>query len=429
MNYSEALAYLESLGTFGIQLGLKRIEALLAEMGNPERRFRSIHVTGTNGKGSTTAMLASIHATAGIRTGMYISPHLVDYPERMTLDGKEISCDEFAAAIEQTRLAAEAIQSRGMDSPTEFEVLTAAAFYWFARQRAEIVVVEVGLGGLLDSTNVITPELSVITNVTLEHTDRCGKTLAEIATHKAGIIKPGVPVVTGAVGEALSVIEAVAARQHSACSVLDREFFVSDVHTGETEQSFLFSGPVEPPQRYRMRLLGRHQADNAAVAIRACQSLANQEPRLTSAAIRTGVANARWPGRFEIFPGSPLVILDGAHNPDGVRSLRQTLDDVYPARPIVFLFGVLADKEHAEMARLLFRRSDRAVVVEPNSQRAAAASDIAREISGYVAAAATADNIAAGLDQARSWAGPTGAICVAGSLYMIGEARQLLLQQ
>ena len=212
MNYSAALAYLESLGTFGIQLGLKRIEALLAELGNPERRFRSIHVTGTNGKGSTTALLAAILHAAGIRTGMYTSPHLVDYPERMTMEGQEISRDEFAAMIGKTRLAAEAIQARGMESPTEFEVLTAAAFLWFAEKQVEMAVVEVGLGGLLDSTNVICPVASVITNVTLEHTDRCGGTVAEIAAHKAGIIKIGAPVFTGATGEALAVIEAAAAR-------------------------------------------------------------------------------------------------------------------------------------------------------------------------------------------------------------------------
>ena len=291
-----------------------------------------------------------------------------------------------------------------------------------------MAVVEVGLGGLLDSTNVIAPEISVITNVTLEHTDRCGGTVAEIASHKAGIIKTGAPVVTGATGEALTVIEAVAARKYSACSVLNREFFVSDVVIGETEQSFLFSGPAEPPQRYRMRLLGRHQADNAALAIHVCQCLAENEPRLTAAAILSGVAEAHWPGRFEILPGAPTVILDGAHNPDGVRTLRHTLEAVYPERAIVFLFGVLADKDHGEMARRLFHPSDRAIVVEPNSPRAASACEIADEISGYVAAVSVAADIASGLLQAKLWAGPQGIVCVAGSLYMIGDARQLLLK-
>ena len=428
MNYSAALAYLESLGTFGIQLGLKRIEALLAELGNPERRFRSIHVTGTNGKGSTTALLTSILHAAGIRTGMYISPHLVDYPERMTLNGQEISREEFAAMIGKTRLAAEAIQARGMESPTEFEVLTAAAFLWFAEKQVEMAVVEVGLGGLLDSTNVIAPEISVITNVTLEHTDRCGGTVAEIAAHKAGIIKTGAPVVTGATGEALTVIEAAAARQKVPCIVLNRDFFVSEVQSNETGQAFVFNTPQTAAQHYCMGLIGRHQSDNAALAIRTCQYLAKNEPRLTAAAIQSGVAEARWPGRFEIFPGSPTVILDGAHNPDGVRTLRHTLDAVYPGRAIVFLFGVLADKEHGEMARLLFHSSDRAIVVEPNSPRAAAACEIADEISRYVAAVSVAVDIASGLLQAKLWAGPQGIVCVAGSLYMIGDARQLLLK-
>ena len=428
MNYTEALAYLESLGTFGIQLGLKRIEALLQAMGNPEREFRSIHVTGTNGKGSTTALLASILNAAGIRTGMYISPHLVDYPERMQLGGQEISQADFAAAIDHTKAAAAAIQAAGMESPTEFEVLTAAAFYWFARQRAEMVVVEVGLGGLLDSTNVIVPEISLITNVTLEHTDRCGDTVAEIAVHKAGIIKPGVPVVTGAAGEALAVIEATAAKNRSDCRVLNRDFFVSDYRCSSTEPSFSVTIGAALPQPFHIQLLGRHQADNAALAICACQWLAEKEPRLTPEAIQAGVAKATWPGRFEVFHESPLVILDGAHNPDGIRTLRQTLDDVFPARPLVFLFGVLADKNHAVMEKLLFRSCDRVVVVAPNSPRAAAAVDIANEITAGAVEAIAADSIAAGLAMARSWAGPTGIVCVAGSLYMIGEARQLLRQ-
>lgn len=428
MNYYTALAYLESLGTFGIQLGLKRIEALLAELGNPERRFRSIHVTGTNGKGSTTALLASILHAAGIRTGMYISPHLIDYPERMTLNGQEISREEFAAMIGKTKFAAEAIQAQGMESPTEFEVLTAAAFLWFAEKQVEIAVVEVGLGGLLDSTNVINPVASIITNVTLEHTDRCGGTVAEIAMHKAGIIKPGAPVVTGATGDALVVIEAAAARQQVPCSVLDRDFFVSEVQSSEAGQSFVFSAPQTTSQYYCMGLIGRHQADNAALAVRACQLLAENEPRLTAAAIQSGVARARWPGRFEIFPGAPTVILDGAHNPDGIRTLRHTLEAVYPGRAIVFLFGVLADKEHGEMARRLFHPSDWGVVVEPNSPRAASACEIADEISSYVAKVSVAEDIASGLLQAKLWAGPQGIVCVAGSLYMIGDVRRLLLR-
>lgn len=427
MTYEQALAYFESLGKFGIQLGLVRIEALLERLGHPERRFRSVHVTGTNGKGSTTAMIAAILNEAGIRTGMYTSPHLIDYPERLQLCGSDISRQAFADVIDRTKAAADAMIADGLESPTEFEVLTAAAFFWFAREQAELVVVEVGLGGLLDSTNVILPDLAVITNVTLEHTDRCGDTVEEIALHKAGIIKPGVSVVTGAAGAALTVIEAAAKRNGSACELLGRDFAVTGSRVDRVRQIFELRVGQTPPESYSIRLLGNHQTENAALAVRVCQLLAQRDERLTPAVIRDGLAKAVWPGRFEIFAGAPLLILDGAHNPDGIRTLRQTLDEVFPDRAIVFLFGVLADKNHAEMAQTLFRRCDRAVVVRPHSDRAAAAEDIAREIIEYVAAVKTGGTIGEGLELAKEWAGPDGIVCAAGSLYMIGEVRRIVV--
>ena len=372
-------------------------------------------------------MIAAILNEAGIRTGMYTSPHLIDYPERLQLCGADISRQAFAEVIEQTKAAADAMIADGLESPTEFEVLTAAAFLWFAREQAEIVVVEVGLGGLLDSTNVILPELAVITNVTLEHTDRCGDTVEEIAQHKAGIIKPGVSVVTGAAGAALAVIEAAAKRNGAACEVLGREFMVTGSRLDRQRQDFeLRVGPTAADS-YSIRLLGRHQTANAALAVRACQLLAQRDERLTPAVIRDGLAKAVWPGRFEIFSRAPLLILDGAHNPDGIRTLRQTLDEVFPDRAIVFLFGVLADKNHAEMARTLFRRCDRVVVVRPHSDRAAAVEDIAREIIDAVAAVKIGGTIGEGLELAKEWAGPDGIVCAAGSLYMIGEVRRIVV--
>jgi dihydrofolate synthase/folylpolyglutamate synthase len=427
MDYPGALAYLESLGTFGIQLGLKRIEELLAQLDHPERKFRSIHVAGTNGKGSTAAYIASVLSEAGIRTGIYVSPHLVDYPERMKINGEEIAKEQFAAIMEEVRLAAGRVQASGLESPTEFEVLTAAAFLWFVRQQAEFVVVEVGLGGLLDSTNVIVAEVSVITNVTLDHTDRCGDTVEAIAKHKAGIIKQGIPVVTGAVGRALAVIEQTAKLKESACYVLERDFFVSEFAYGTSGQHFSLEIGSEEPKVFHSRLLGRHQADNAALAIYACELLKQGEARITDRAIAEGIKKAFWPARFEIIPGEPTVVLDGAHNLDGIRVLRQTLDEVYPARARVFLFGVLADKDYIPMMRLLFRATDRVVVVRPNSERAAEAAKIAVEIREFVAAVKVGDSIAGGLQQARQWAGPDGIVCVAGSLYMVGEARKSAL--
>jgi dihydrofolate synthase / folylpolyglutamate synthase len=427
MNYTEALTRLESLGKFGIHLGLTRIEALLDRLEHPERKFRSVHVTGTNGKGSTTAMIAGMLTEAGIRTGMYTSPHLVDYTERMRLNGADISREAFAAMICRTVSAVEAMIAEGQESPTEFEVLTAAAFLWFAEEKAELVVVEVGLGGLLDSTNVITPEVAVITNVTLDHMDRCGDTVEAIAHHKAGIIKPGSVVVTGAAGGALAVIEEVARRAKVECNVLGRDFCVMDDRYEDGLQSFrLVVGRQEAAEAYSTRMLGRHQADNAALAIRTCQLLGQTDKRLTLAVLQAGLKQVAWAGRFEVFPGSPIIVLDGAHNPDGIGTLRRTLDEVFPGRPVVFLFGVLSDKNHAEMARILFRRTDRAVVVRPNSERAAAVDDIACEISEFARSVETADGIAAGLLRAKQLVAPGEIVCAAGSLYMIGEVRRQL---
>lgn len=425
MDYQAAMAYLASLGKFGIQLGLKRIEALLEILDHPERRFRSIHVTGTNGKGSTTAFIAKALVQSGIQTGMYISPHLLDYPERMTMNGSEIPKPEFAAMIAEVAAAVEIVRRQEMDNPTEFEVLTAAAFLWFARSRAEYVVVEVGLGGLLDSTNVIVPEVSVITNVSLEHTDRCGSTVAEIAVHKAGIIKPGVPVVTAAQAEALDVIEKKAQAVAAPCVVLGRDFWVSDFGYRGLRQVFKVRTPAGDERSYESGMLGRHQADNAALAIRALEFIASRDTRLTETAINEGIAATFWPARFEVVAAIPPVILDGAHNPAGVAVLRRTLDEVMPGRPVVFVFGVLADKDYSLMIDILFRPSDRVIVVRPESDRAAAAESIAGEMKGKVAAVGVAGSIEEGLMRARDWAGEQGIVCAAGSLYMIGTARQV----
>ncbi|MEG0831187.1 MAG: Mur ligase family protein, partial [Acidaminococcaceae bacterium] len=209
MNYQEALAYLENLGKFGINLGMERIEALLGELGHPEQQVPMVHVTGTNGKGSVASMIANILLAAGLRVGKFTSPHLVRYNERIELLGQEITEEAFALVITATARAAAAVKQKGVAQPTQFEVLTAAAFLYFALEKLDYAVIEVGLGGLWDSTNVITPVVAVITNVSLDHTDRCGKTVEEIAMQKAGIIKEKVPVVTAAVGEALGPIQAM----------------------------------------------------------------------------------------------------------------------------------------------------------------------------------------------------------------------------
>ncbi|HMM22841.1 MAG TPA: folylpolyglutamate synthase/dihydrofolate synthase family protein [Selenomonadales bacterium] len=427
MTYEEALSYLASLGKFGMNLGLARIEKLLELMGHPERQYKTVHITGTNGKGSTAAMLAAVLRAAGLRTGLYTSPHLVEYTERMTVNGAPVSREAFAGAVEHTAALVAEMVAGGWEHPTEFEVLTAAAFHYFAAEGLEYAVIEVGLGGLLDSTNVIIPEVSVITNVTLEHTDRCGGTVAEIAGHKAGIIKPGVPVVTAARGEALAVLRETAARNDAPLYVLGRDFS-ADLIGFEAccQQIAVVTGRYGDLGQFGMNLLGRHQAENGAVAVMAALLLAEKEPRITLPRVRQGLAGAYWPGRFEVVPGRPVTVIDGAHNPDGAARLRAALDEFFAGRSVVFVLGILADKDIDAITGTLIRPSDYVVAVRPPSERAADPSAVAARIgAGRVETAAT---VAGGLSRAREMAGPDGLVCIAGSLYLIGAARPLIIQ-
>jgi dihydrofolate synthase/folylpolyglutamate synthase len=427
MTYEEALKYLEHLGKFGINLGLKRIEQLLSLMKNPERRFKTIHIAGTNGKGSTTAMLASVLQAAGIRTGMYISPHLIEYTERIVVDGRPVSRRQFAGAVEYVKQWADYMTAHGGEHPTQFEVLTAAAFYHFSLAEVEYAVIEVGLGGLLDSTNVIIPELSVITNVTLDHTDRCGSTIAEIAGHKAGVIKSGVPVVTGAQDEALAVIAAKAAEKSAPLYVRGRDFTGRSAGIEAFRQKVAVTiGECAPACDYEMGLLGRHQADNCALAVMAASILGRSDGRITGSAVRGGLAEVSWPGRFEIFAGEPVIVIDGAHNPAGAKVLRNTLDELFPGKNIVFLLGILKDKDIAGIVTALIRPADSVVVAAPLSDRAGDTQDIAREITAqHVETAAT---IRQGFGRAISLGRSLdNVVCAAGSLYLIGTVRQFVV--
>lgn len=422
MSYEEALAYLASLGKFGMNFGLARIEKLTALMNHPERRYKVIHITGSNGKGSTTAMLAAVLRAAGCRTAMYTSPHLTDYTERFTVNGEEISRAALAAAVAHVRGLVDTMVAGGGEHPTEFEVLTAAAFHYFAAAGAEYAVIEAGLGGLLDSTNVVAPALAVITNVSLEHTDRCGSTVAEIAAHKAGIIKAGAPVVTAARGEALDVIRRAADDKGAPLYVLGRDFYAEAAgRDGRGQQVAVVSRTRGDLGRFTVPLLGRHQAENAALAVMAALTLAEKDGRITLDAVRAGLAATRWPGRFEVFDGRPPVIVDGAHNPDGAAVLRATLDEVFPGRDVVFVLGILADKDIAGITGALVRSGDSVVAVRPLSERAASPEAVLAGLAAWHAE--TADNVAAALARARELAGADGLVCAAGSLYLVGPAR------
>ena len=432
MNYQESLAYLESLNIFGIKLGLERIQKLLARLELPQERYRTIHVTGTNGKGSVSAMLAGILRHSGIHTGFYSSPHLVSYTERIRVDGQAISEQEFADCLSSIKVYIDQMVADGEECPTQFEVLTALAFFYFAIKHVEYAVIEVGLGGLLDSTNVVVPEVSVITNVTLEHADRCGGTLEGVAHHKAGIIKDDVPVVTAAQGVALDIIRQQAEEKNADIFVAGEDFSAEFISCESNFQRLEFSsgllGAVKEP--YTLHLLGKHQIENAAVAVMAAKLIHNLDDRITNKTIDDVLSLVSWPARFErVEMGHQKIIIDGAHNPAGMVALRESLDLYYPAEERVLLLGILKDKDIDTMLDILLRPNDTVVVTVPHSDRASDPQLLAGKVAAHVQhVEAVADNDEA-MNRALELANGEKLLVMAGSLYLVGELRKMLLDK
>ena len=431
MNYKEALAYLEGLNRFGIRLGLSRIKRLLELLGLPQERYRTIHITGTNGKGSVSSILATIMQCSSIHAGLYTSPHLVSYTERIQVDGQPISEKDFANCLAEVRTCVDQMVNAGDECPTEFEVMTAMAFLWFAKCRVEYAVVEVGLGGLLDSTNVIEPEVSVITNVTMEHADRCGGTLEGIARHKAGIIKDGIPVVTAAKGMPLDVIRQTAEEKNADVFVAGEDFQAKYLISDGRTQSAEFTSDLLCIQRYqyKLHLLGMHQIENSSVAIITACLLHNEESRITEKTIREALEIVTWPARFErVDLGDQIVLIDGAHNPDGIRVLRESLDTYFPDHARTYLLGILRDKAIDAMLDNLLRPEDEVVVCAPHSERADNVDDLARRVKERgVLAVATAADYETALNRALRLAGENRILVIAGSLYLVGGIRQMVL--
>ena len=430
MNYAESLHYLEELNTFGIRLGLTRMEELCARLGNPERCYAVIHIAGTNGKGSVTQMMDAVFHAAGIRSGRYLSPHLISYTERMSVDGHDIPEERFAALLTRVRAAADEMVAAGHEHPTQFEALTALAFLYFAEEQVEVAVIETGLGGLLDSTNVVEPILTIITNVAMDHADRCGGTLAGIAEHKAGIIKEGVPVITAATGEPLEIIERRAEELGADVFVCGEDFSGQLFFPNGGGQRVAFHSVVcREPEPFELALAGVYQAENAALVIMAAKLLEREDARVTENAVRAALRMVRHPARFEIlsYEGLPVVV-DGAHNPAGMRVLRAGLDAYFPDLPRVFLLGILKDKDIDTMLAVLLRTGDQVVTVRPNSERAAAADVVAAIAAGMGLDTHACGDVRTALAEAESRARAGNALLVAaGSLDLVGGIRTLLM--
>lgn len=410
----QAIAYLKQLPHTEVKPGLERIQALLERVGNPHERLQAVHIGGTNGKGSVAVMIASVLQRAGYRVGLYTSPHLISYCERIQINGAQIAEDEFDHIADELMPIADAMA----DKPTQFEFMTALAFLYFLRQKIDIAVIEVGLGGRFDATNVITPMVSVLTNVELDHTDLLGETLEQIAWEKAGIAKRGVPLITGErKPNALEVI----ARE---CAAVGAPLIPARQRARRTDFTWEYQEfEVWGEGKVMMKLLGGYQRENLNVALEALEVL-RQSLEIPHEALVRGLEQASWPGRFEVVQREPYIILDGAHNPHAARALREDVRryrERYALHKSALLFGVLRDKAYQTMAEILFPDFDEIVLVKPDSPRALEPS----ALLSWAPAAKICDTISEGLDVARA----SGAelICVTGSLYVIGAAKRLFL--
>jgi len=404
--YPESLDWLYGLQKHGVKLGLRNISMLLSALGNPQNRFRSIHVAGTDGKGSVSAITASVLRQAGIRTGLYTSPHLERFNERICVNGVQISDEKLAYYVSKLRPKVEEMASGGMMC-TFFEVTTAIAFMHFRDEGAEYAVIEVGMGGRYDATNVIVPEVSVITNISLEHTEYLGDTIEKIAAEKTGIIKEGVPVVTLCKEPALGVVRARAAEAGSEVTAVSPPDIVSMSPEG-TE--FVHGG-----KRYFVGLAGKHQAVNAATAVEAVRLLGDER---TEDAVDLGLRNVSWPARLQKLPGHPIV-LDVTHTAAGARDLAEDISWIYGK--VTLVIGVLTDKDLRGIIKSLAPVVNRAVVASPDSERAMPLDAEMSQISDYLGNAEKAPSVGEAVRRALEIRGDD-TVLITGSHFTIGEA-------
>lgn len=420
MNVNEAIEYIHSVFWKGSIPGLERTQELLEKMGNPEKRLKFVHIAGTNGKGSTAAMTASILRKAGYRTGLYTSPYIYRFHERMQVDGVEISDEDLIAITEYVKPFADSMAQ----SPTEFELVCAIAFEYFKRKKCDIVVLEVGMGGALDATNVIeTPEVAVITNIGLDHTEVLGDTVEAIAETKSGIFKEnGHAVVYRSTPSVEAVYERICAEKNVQLRKADFTDLKRKSHS--LEGQFFDCGDRK---NLFLPLLGEHQLHNASVVLSIADTLIDLGWKISEDDIRNGLRDVTWPGRFDIVSRDPLFIIDGGHNPQCIEALSKNISDYLSDRTVIALTGVLADKDYADMYKPIMPSIQEFVCVTPPNPRRLAADKLAEYLRAVGAKATPCETIETGVKKAIELAGNTGVVLCFGSLYSIGTIRDALL--
>ncbi len=414
MKKFDPAAYLSSLNIDVMRFGLTAISDLLLSLGNPQNSYKTILIAGTNGKGSTAAMTASILHAAGYKTGLYTSPHLVDVRERINVDKKDISAKDFRQIVTMVKKAIK-------QPVTYFEVLTAAALLYFQRREIDIAVLEVGLGGRLDATNVCCPFVSVITNISFDHTDYLGNSLAAIAGEKAGIIKQrGVCVTAAKQKKVLEVLEDVCRRNKAILYRLGKDIKIKQQEDGLTTYFGLYSNL----NNLTVPLLGRHQLDNTALALATLEIVGLKGFPVDVAAIKKGLRSTRWKARLEILCHRPLFVVDGAHNPAGISVLCRALKNDFTYRRLILIFSALADKDYRKMIQKIAPLAELIILTQLQARRAVPVANIQECVKKIGYPAIIAENVQDSVERAFDLAGEGDMICAAGSLYLIGELKQ-----
>ena len=413
----DSLDYLSKLNGGRIRLGLGPISRLLDRLNNPQKQYRTVIVGGSNGKGSIAAMISSILSEGRLRVGLYTSPHLIDIRERIRIDNCMISVEELAGLIEEVRREVK-------EDITYFEFVTTLAFLHFCRRDVDVAVLEVGMGGRLDATNLAIPEVSVISNISLEHTEYLGGNLEAIAWEKGGIIKAGGICITAAKQKGvLNVLENICGEQRARLYQLGKDMKIREAREG----TFSYKGIEKSYGNLACPLPGRHQMENAAVALGAIEILMSKGFDIDAGAVARGLRNVEWEGRLEVLHNSPMLIVDGAHNPAGASVLCRALREDFSYRKLVLLFGVLSDKDHKAMLKKLAPLAEWVILTKPKEKRALHPGDILPLARMYSNSVEIIEDSEQALSLAFTLAGEDDLICVTGSLFLVGEIKRLFL--
>jgi len=424
MGYAELTSWMFNLERFGIKLGLENVSEFLSRIGNPQKDFKSVHVTGTNGKGSVCEFTAEILKKHGLKVGLYTSPHLVDFRERIAVNGKEIPEKDVLRIGSDLRGTMEDMaKENGEKQLTFFEFTTGLAFRYFSEQKVDIVVAEVGMGGRLDATNVLMPEVACITRIGLEHTNYLGNTVQEIAREKAGIVKEGISTITCERNpEALNVIKTTCDKKGAKLRRIDVDFRVSNVHQSLKGTKFDYSG-IRMLRGMKTRLLGAYQSENAAAAIALVEELASRGIMVTDEEIRKGFLSARWPGRLDIVSSEPWIMFDGSHNPDGVAATARVLEEL-KVTPLTYVLGCMDDKDARGIVKALVPTAAEIIVTQARYKRALPAERLGKIVDEeFTGPHGIVELPAEAFEFARKGYLGNGA-CIIGSLYLVGEAIQ-----